>query len=365
MKILSLAYYHFLMNFRDKKDFFLQILSPIVLVLILGTALSGNFSNNSGSMTVGLVVNENSEVASGFEQFMKEISDHESYNVRMYETVDDVRTDVQNGNIDSAVVFEDDHTAEVISNPNRAIDEEIVNQFLDIYNTYITLNRMNVENGNMITSVPNLVVENSINLDGRKPRAVDYYAVTMLAMYMMYGTGYGAYAIAQNYLEARGERIKCADTTFFEHFTGLALGSVVTMFIQGMAVVLFTKYVFDVNWGNSLFVIMFIILTFSLLAIGLGMFTTVIFKDKYKGIGILNALIPLMTFFSGGFMPTGSLGIMKSVQTFIPNYHFHNILFSYTFQGSQDSMHLSMMILWGMITVFFGGTLVMKERRVA
>lgn len=63
MTILNIAYYTLLRNIRDVKSMLNMILMPIVLILILGNALSSAFQVQSiGKTAVAYVDNDNADM---------------------------------------------------------------------------------------------------------------------------------------------------------------------------------------------------------------------------------------------------------------------------------------------------------------
>lgn len=359
MKILSLGYYLFLSHFRDKKDFFLQIISPIVLIMILGTALSGNFYTSNFDVDVAYVIEEENEISVLFEKTIQDMSD-EMFVFHQLDNTIDRKELILNGQIDAVLVFKEDRNVELINGSNSEIESMIVSQLMDTFNQQMVLNELGFNQSYDYHPLR----EHSVKTQGKKPRAIDYYAVTMLAMYMLYGTSYGAYSTASYILDENGERIRSTGITFFEHFMGILIGSLATVFIQGMTIVVFTKYAFNVMWGNSMIFITFTVFTFALFTVALGMLITVLFKDKYKGIGLLNTLVPILTLFSGGFIPMSN-SKFSFLSYITPNYHFHNILFNYSFYGGDHVIRRSMYVLWGMILLCFIIVAMMKDRRLA
>jgi len=365
MKTISIAFYHLLSNLRDRKETMVQIVSPILLIFILGSALGGGESNGSFEMSLGLVYETPTEVSVGLENYLKEASHEINIDIQRVESIEALNSMITNNDIDSGIFVNKLNEIEIISAPNRAIDSSITLQIVESFNHFITTETIKAERGIDSFESMNLgIKEHIIEFEGRSPSAIDYYAVTMLAMFMMYGAGYGAYAIETDYFEVRGERIKTTTVKFSEHFVGLALGTIATISVQGVAVVLFSKFVFGVNFGESLLFTLFVVTSFAILATGMGMFMSILSKDKNKGTNMVNVLIPIFTLISGGFGNVFNEGVIGAVQKFIPNYHFHEVLLNYAFKTSDEIVTTSLLTLWGMIVICYGGTLILKRRAV-
>jgi len=365
MKTISIAFYHLLSNLRDRKETMVQICSPIILIFILGSALGGGDSDGSFEMTLGLIYDTPTEVSVGLENYLKEVGKESDIDIQKVESIEELESLITNNDIDSGVVVNNHNEIEVLSAPNKMISSNITLQIVESFNHFMTTEAIKSERNLKSLESMNLgVKEHAIEFDGRSPSPIDYYAITMLAMFMMYGAGYGTYAIRRDYFEVRGERIQSTTIKFWEHFSGLALGTIGTIAVQGTVVVLFSKYAFGVNFGENLLFVLFIVLTFAILATGMGMFMSIISKDKNKGANMVSALIPIFTLISGGFMKISSEGTIGIIQKFIPNYHFHEVLMNYAFKTSDKIVTTSLLTLWGMIVICYGGTLILRRRTV-
>ncbi len=271
--------------------------------------------------------------------------------------------EVKEGTFDSGVIIAKDNAIEILNNSNRTLQGNVINQIIESYENYISMEKIKGSSElEMITNV-NAIIPHKVVFEGRTPSAVDYYAVTMIAMYMFFGAGYGAVALGNDYFAVRGERVRSTTVKFHEHFIGLALGNIVTLVLQGLSVVVFTTFAFGANFGDNPLFIVFAITTFAVLSTGIGMFITVLVKDGNKGSTVINTLVPLFTLAAGGFAKIGNEGILAVIQKIAPNYHFHEILLNNAFKTSPEVVVSSIIMLWVMIAVTFIGTLALKGRR--
>jgi len=373
MKILTIAYYRLLANIRDKKEMVLQVVAPLILIFILGNALGGT-SQDAGSFTIslGLAIEGDSAIHQGLEEYFNKISKLDIDGQKMkITTASDLETLEQlmvTDAIEVGVTLNNNNELIVLRNPNRIIEANIVDSMVNQYNNTITMNKMtstaskraDINNSNY---TPIKVVE--IMPENKKTTAMDYFAVTMLAMFMMYGAGYGSYAIARNYFDSLGERIIVTTVEFYEHFLGLALGTVFTVILQGLIILGVTKYGYGVYYGENMLFVVFVVASFALLSTGFGMLFAVLFQDKDSGENIVSTLIPIFTFLSGGFgQMLGEEGIMAYIPQLIPNFHLHKDLMNYAIKPDIQEIMTSLAAIWIMILICYGATL-LKNRRIA
>ncbi len=364
MRILDIAYYNILQNFRDKKETLIQIFGPIVLVFILGNALGGSFETSPMEIDIALVLEYESLESVGLKEYLEVVENEGHINFEVLTDLDELKEKVKNGLFDSGIVVTENNVIEILKNSERGLQNDIIKQIIKGYENYISMEAIKTSSGFEGIESVNAVNRIQVSFEGRTPRAVDYYAVTMLAMYMFFGAGYGAVSMGTDYFDVRGQRVKSSTIKFSEHFIGLALGNILTLVLQGLSVVIFTTFAFGSNFGNNPLFIVFAITTFAILSTALGMFITVLMKDGNKGVTVVNTLIPVLTLASGGFMKIGGQGILSKIQNFAPNYHFQEILFNNAFNSSPELIRASMMILWAMIVVSFLGTIALKGRKI-
>lgn len=366
MKTLSIAFYHVLVNFRDRKETLIQIGAPILLIFILGNALGNMESNQSVKMKMGLTFETQTELSVGIQEYLKAVGETENITVEVYDSFEELEELVETEVLDSGIVIDSNLEITVIHTSGNAIEGSVTTLMLEKYDQYITSEKIKVDRGiDELQPNQQAVSKNAIDFEGDPISAIDYYAITMLAMFMMYGAGYGAYAVTKGYYEIRGQRIRTSNVNFTQHFFGLALGTSTTITLQGTIVVLFSKYVFGANFGENLGFVLLTVVMFAILATGLGMFVSIILKDKNKGVNIINVLIPVFTLLSGGFgNMLGNEGIVGLTQKAIPNYQFQEVLMNYAYNTSDEIVMTSFISLLIMIVVCYGGALVMKGRTI-
>lgn len=385
MRIFHVAYYTILKNLRDKKSMASMLLLPIVLILILGTALSGAFKiTDLKAIQVCYLNNDKGTMSQYFDDFLSSEEIKDMLEVEKVATIEEGKKLVGNEKVTALILINESYSDDIKSGKKANIEvytgrytgfstsvvKSIIESFVEGANTVGAVQRLNVSQVNYTRTES--VVESPITTNGKRPRAIDYYAVTMLVMILMYGTQYGCQGIGEDYLENRGKRVKTTPIKPYEQFIGITLGHVFTVMCQSVVLLLFTKYVYKVNWGNNVPMILLISFTLSSLSIALGIMFTVLIKDRMKATTILSLIVPIMTFLAGGYTPifVGD-SMFARIMYISPNYLAQTAFFN-TIYGQPITSNIQLLstvecvgVLWIITIIFFIISSVSGRRQLA
>ena len=104
------------------------------------------------------------------------------------------------------------------------------------------------------------------------------------------------------------DRIMSGPVRRFEFLIGKTIGAVIVTMLQIGIVLLFSKFVFNINFGNDIFTIILILISQIIMAVSLGVGLGFIFKNENIAGGILNFIIPVMVFLGGSYAPVDNMG---------------------------------------------------------
>lgn len=372
MRIFYMAYYTILRNIRDKKSMATMLMLPIVLILILGTALNSMYSyQKMDSIPVCYLNNDKGGISKYFDDFLGSEEIKDMLTVKKVNAFDEGKKLVNDRKASALIViaesYSDDIKAgkkaniEVYTGKNTGFTTSVVKNIIDSYvdgaNTVDAMQKMGTQ-GLEYTRTES-IVESPITTNGKRPRAIDYYAVTMLVMILMYGAQYGCHGIGEDYLEGKGKRIKATPIKPYEQFIGITLGNIFTVMCQSVVLILFTKYVYKANWGSSIPQILIISFTLSALSIGIGIMFSVLLRDRMKASGLLSLLIPIMTFLAGGYtkIEAGST-VFAKLMYISPNYIAQTALFN-TIYGQPVTTNIQLLSTGECIGVMWIITIIM------
>ena len=373
MRIFHVAYYTILRNIRDKKSMSSMLLLPIVLILILGTALSGAFkTTNLDSIPVCYLNNDRGEASQHFEEFLKSEEISKILEIKRVTSFDEGKKLVGEKKTRAVIVINESYSEniksgrkaniEVYSSGFSEFSSSIIKNIVESYNqganTVGAMQMLGVTD--LKYSRSESIAESPITTDGKRPKAIDYYAVTMLVMILMYGTQYGCHGIGEDYLENRGKRVKNTPIKPYEQFAGITLGNIFTVMCQSLILILFTKYVYGANWGGNIPGILLISFTLSTMSIALGIMFTVLIRDRMKASTMISLLVPIMTFLAGGYTPiSAGNSVFAKIMYISPSYlaqtAFFNIIYGQPVTSNIQLLSTAecIAILWIITVVMF------------
>lgn len=310
MNVLNIALYEIKRSLRDTRTFAFMLAFPIVLILILGTALSNAFNSEvtiDGMKLLYKVSAQNEQLQSYWNGFAQAI---ESQGVELTEA---------SGGIDGrAAVQDDQYTAYAEIDDNgirfygsslRTIESNIIQgmltSFADKYNLAASAMKENPKAAQAIIADAgnsgSFIQEASIDPD-RKPGSIDYYAIAESTMIAFYACLSGSFLIRGEVKRKTALRLAAAPVGKMEIFAGKVIGSTIINFLCILVVVLFSKYAFGANWGDHLGIVLLVLFTVVLLAVSFGLGMTYIFKGDASR-SVVMIFTQLASMFGGAYFP--------------------------------------------------------------
>lgn len=368
MRIFTIAYYTIKRNFRDRKSMSLTMLFPILLILILGSALSKIYSPpNFAKIEVAYANEDKGQMAAQFDQFLNNKDIKNMLNIKSVGSMEEGLQLVKNKKAEALIYIGKGYTSGAVSGQksqikvyqdgsdaiNVSVVKNLVESFNNGANTIQALYKMGSSSSTY--SEANLIQDMPITEHGNVPRAIDYYAVTMLAMTLMYGTLYASFGMAEDKIVKTNIRIKSSPTKDYENYLGKTLGTIFTLILQVLIIIVFTKSVYHVNWGSNMPMIVFLSSLFAVFATGLGIFAYAITNNTMRASAILNILAVCMTFVSGGYAKIGYTGsIFDKIVFFAPNKMFQTAIFNTIYSGPSSETQTCIIGITIITVVLFG-----------
>lgn len=364
-------------NLRDKKTLLSMVLFPMILIIILGSALKSAFSvEDLGKTTVYYLNSDNKQASKSFDEFLKNKQIKNILDVKSVKTYSEGKKLVSDGKATAMIYIDDNYTEnyqndkkskiQVYENQKSAVRNGIVKSVIDSYNdaanTIMTTAKLTKGRTSYVES--DNVKENYISVDGKSPRAIDYYSVTMLILILMYGANYGAAEIQNLYYDHIGKRIKSTGTRTFEHLVGVVFGVIFTLLIQALVLIVFTKYVYGANWGDNPFIIVGVMAAMCIFSTSMGILFMSFTGDDKKASGLIGVITPILTVISGGYfkIPGLSDGVLAKC---IPNGMAQSALFNSVYGGSISDAWQSVGIIIIMAAVMLSVSSLIARRRLA
>jgi ABC-2 type transport system permease protein len=187
------------------------------------------------------------------------------------------------------------------------------------------------------------LTSSSSNSSSQATTAMGYYSIAMILMLLLYGQEYGIFMASEDYLGTLGNRMRLSAVKPHVQYIGKGLGLSLVTFFQGVILLLLTKYVYGVDWGNHIIVVLLTLFILSILVTLLGMMLVIITRSIQKAQSLSNFITLGGTFIVGGFVIVdfGSLAYLS------PSYYAKTALFNviYGNQVEQALINIGVMIL--------------------
>ena len=265
-------------------------LSKIIKLVYLNDEIELRDGINKGKYAAGIIINNN---------FTKNILDgKEDKIIILADPEQTIKSSVIKNIVDSfvlevlkrRVVF--DVTIKTFLKENLIKQEEI-NSLIDQFSK-------DIEN---VKSKINLKILNEKKEESREIVAMDYYAVGMGVMYLLFAANNGTESIFEEKRKGTHQRLYTMPIKDNIIISGKIFGIFLLTLTQFTLIILITKFFYKVHWGNSIFGLIIMVISSVLCFSGLSIFLASLMKSESQ-IGSLGPAVSLILGFAGGGMFT-------------------------------------------------------------
>ncbi|MFL0245962.1 ABC transporter permease [Candidatus Clostridium stratigraminis] len=382
MNILYIALSTIKRNFRDKRSMFRSILMPILMIMVLGTALNSAFEGQKLDKFDVCYLNQDSgSLGKEFSRFLNYDDIKSILNIREVATVEEGQKLIENRKAVSLIVVPKGYSDKLMLGENASIKiyntkytdfkNEIVQNIVDAYNSAgnAMLAAAKLSPKELSYTRYSTVNEIIISIEGKAPRAIDYYGVAMLVLAIMSSAAFAADMVSEDYFEDVGVRIKAAPVKPFERLIGKIIGCVVDIFIKGTIIIAFSKLVYHVYWGSNYGMIALILISAALFATIFGMFITMAVGSGNRAAGILNLVNNIFTFVAGGYALIVTTDVQESAMMHLsPNFYpmtaLLNVIYSNNYKVNVHFFNTSgyISMLWVLSALMCMGFIALERR---
>jgi ABC-2 type transport system permease protein len=379
MKVLYVILYNMKRELRHKTSLMYMLLLPIILILILGNALKVEYTpSDIKEAQVYYCSEDNGEISKEFEDYIKSDEFKDLIDVKKVNSKEEglklIKTDER-----SSLIYLDGKFTDNIrkgkdgyvniynerDNIQAKIVKNIVEGFCDVGNAVYASYLIGGEGeylGEYLYE-GNSVIDSPIDIDGKVPRAIDYYAVTMLVMILMYGANYGSNSIISAYVENEGIRLQTTPTRRIQILIGNIASSVLIVFIEGLLLMMFAKFVYKANYGHNIYIIIVIIFSMAVFSNFMGMMIGTLIKNQERASSIIGIFVVACTFISGGYMKfIINNPIYQKIIQFIPNGMAQNAMFNVIYNSNQAAVKNNILAIWVGIVICMSVSIVASKR---
>ncbi|WP_410767983.1 ABC transporter permease [Fontibacillus sp. BL9] len=330
MNFLNIALKEIKHDIRDRWTIIFMLAFPILLILILGVALSNNFSSTSDIGEIRVLVQDKTAggpLTQSFDAFAKAVEKSgvkfQSWNEGM-----DGRKEVEQHRYDDYVELTESGIS-LYGSSRSAIESSIVQgmlaAFTDKYKAVSALARTGQDisvmqsEGTGEGNEANYIKETSIVAD-RKPGAIDYYALAMTCMVALWGAWSASRLITSETRQGTAMRLAAAPVSKGAIFAGKILGSIGSNMLCVCLIIVVSKFLFKAYWGDHLLAVLTVLFTEVILAVSLGLAVSYLFKGTASR-NVLMIFTQLAAIFGGAYFPMsvdGDLGVVGWIASLSP-----------------------------------------------
>jgi ABC-2 type transport system permease protein len=176
--------------------------------------------------------------------------------------------------------------------------------------------------------VQHLLIEKTINSETEPVSSFQYYAAAMGVMFLLMTVVQGVSTMIEEKEQAVYKRLLVSSLTFKNYLAGKMLGLIILGVIQAFIIIVGTKLLFGVNWGESVSGIMLMTVAFVFNTCGLGVLAGSFIKKQktFDAVGMLasqifaalgGSMAPLYIFPDWVVMVTKGLPNGLALQTYL------------------------------------------------
>jgi ABC-2 type transport system permease protein len=305
MNIFSIAWKEIKSDFRDRRTMFFMLLFPIVLMLVLGTALSNTFTTSLPVDDLHVLYTDTTK-GENFQPFITEVK---KSGVHFKKASDETKAkkDVQQSKVDGYVKVTDEGLQLYLNNSNSIegnILQGMLSAYVDRYN--IASEIMKAAPGKMAVAFSggnqgtNFIKETSLQPD-KQPSSMDYYAIVITTMIILYGAMSASSLIVEERIRGTANRLIASPIRKSDIFIGKVLGSLVSSSLSALLVVQLSKLLFNANWGDHEGMVYLVLLTEIIFAVSLGIGISFLSKTHAAPKVIITLVAQLSSFFGGSY----------------------------------------------------------------
>lgn len=349
----------------------IMLIFPIILIFILGNALSGYFKQaNIPKMNI-IIVEENLKpsIYDTILKYDKTLS--KLFNAEIFSSKSAALKKYSSSNKYIAVVAFNEHKKissyysafgnfdiEVISKEG-SLEAGFVKVYFSIFVNYFKFARSIYTP----SDIPKDIGFESA-FSGHFPSALDYYAVAMVVMMALYGSFGGIAVIEEERRQNTLLRLFASPKSPYAIFIAKAFAQMVFLYAQLCLIVIFSKYIYHANWGKDLKLIFLLLLVYSIFAILFGVLVALVAKNYMISNVLVSSVAIVFTFLAGGYVRVDlGDGFLSSLREFLPNYAVQSALFSVIYNPT-DTSHFKNALVYLILLclcIFITCTLLMRK----
>ncbi|MDF2786938.1 MAG: transporter [Neobacillus sp.] len=286
---------------------------PLLLIAILGAAfgdmMDGDKDVTIKKFTLGIVNLDQGQLGEVLSEkvFKKELADQ--IDVEFYQE-DEMYEKIKNHKLDVGIVIDEDFTAslmtgeqastKLITVPDPGIKATIVSSVIEQFAQTIPIEAMAANVALPVQSdvsleepSQGLLNVTSSDADTTPVSSFQYYAAAMGVMFLLMTVVQGVSTMILEKEQEVFKRLLISNLTYINYLAGKMIGLIVISFTQAFVIIIGTRLLFGVNWGDSVSGVVMMTFAYVISACGLGVLAGSFIKTEkaFNAAGMLGTQI--------------------------------------------------------------------------
>ncbi len=355
-KLLQMIKITILRSFRDISTNIILIAMPLALIFILGMTFSNVSSQgiNLADMTIHVSAEDDSTFAKGLVEVLKETISEDS--VIKYSTYEESKELLENNKITCFIEVDDENfTVKIYKNQiinfDASMIEGVVRTYTKRANVFYLITLVDplyvtaIEEEN-VDITKQVGLDKSITLTHK-----DYYGISMIILFVMYGTMTPVYEILSDRQRGLLNRVDIANVKASTVLVSKMVGYTIVSAIRVFAVVLISTLLTNIYWGVNPWIAMLYILAFltTLTAVGIAIGYSI--KEVTAANTIMNIFIVFSAFMGGTYIQIDNIPVIKDIGKFVSiNWWANKGLMTSIFRND-NTILIQGLIMCGVVTL--------------
>ncbi len=341
MKLLSIAIKDTKILIRDRRALLILLAMPFVIITILGLALGGLWSGDSSvsKFNVGVVDNDGGEVAKAFTEDILQSKDMKKLLAVQNMSESSARANVANGDLAAAVIIPSDFSSKikqgrkaeftVLADPGQQIRAGIIRSIADAFATNVSAIMIATKtpvvalakagavsplqmdafaqqlaaDARQALDDPQVKMTKNTTATNDEVSAMQYYSAGIGVMFILFGSMFGAFSLLDERRNMTLARLLSSPTSKLSILGGKLGGIFLIGILQFAALVVATRLLFGVDWGNFWPGVIILAVFTVLAATGMAIFIAAIAKTSKSAAAVSQIMIQGMAAIGGSMIP--------------------------------------------------------------
>jgi ABC-2 type transport system permease protein len=346
MNIWTIAVYEIRRMLTSRTVLIVQFALPLLLIFILGSALSSTFKQEDKEMkpvAIALVQQDSGQMKDQVSAFLENSQKSNVIQVTKLTSGEEVRQQVKQGKQEFGLIIPSDFSKKVTSGESAEWEmilgnnyaqnlkaQVILGSFLNQANLYQSIE---VTAGTDFIKTPleiseavksersdgSLVKVGKLAVSDANYSASQYYAASMLIMFLLYSGMGTAISMLSEKEKHTLLRLNSMPIPEIQIMMGKIVGNSLISLLQAIIIIGATTAFYHVNWGHSYGMLLAVCLLTIAASMSLAVIGTILARSVKSVTSIFQFLIIFMTFTSGGFSPIPE-GFLQKIGEFTVNH---------------------------------------------